>query len=70
MLRLINRENSWLKGFNRSNTDIVNDTNPYTQGVGLFYKEDFDSFGELLRRYWKSVFTRKREEENKGVKKN
>ncbi len=59
-----------VKGFNRSNTDIVNDTNPYTQGVGLFYKEDFDSFGELLRRYWKSVFTRKREEENKGVKKN
>ncbi|MBI5542218.1 MAG: translocation/assembly module TamB [Bacteroidia bacterium] len=52
-----------VKGFNRSNTDIINDTSPYTQGLGLFYKEDFDSFGELLRRYWKSVFTRKKEEE-------
>jgi hypothetical protein len=42
---------------------MINDTSPYTQGLGLFYKEDFDSFGELLRRYWKSVFTRKQEEE-------
>ncbi len=48
-----------VKGFNRSNTDILNDTGPYTQGLGLFYKEDFDSFGKLLQQYWKAVFTRK-----------
>ena len=50
-----------VKGFNRSNTDIINDTAPYTQGLGLFYREDFNSFGELLRRYWKGAFRKKDE---------
>lgn len=57
-----------VKGFNRSNTDIINDTAPYTQGLGLFYKEDFDSFSKLLQQYWKSVFTRKKEDEIKEKK--
>ncbi len=52
-----------VKGFNRSNTDIINDTAPYTQGLGLFYKEDFDSFNKLMQQYWKAVFTRKHEDE-------
>jgi len=52
-----------VKGFNRSNTDIINDTAPYTQGLGLFYKEDFNTFNELLRRYWRGVFVRKRNHE-------
>jgi hypothetical protein len=51
-----------VKGFNRSNTDIINDTAPYTQGLGLFYREDFDSIDELLQRYWRGMFRRKEEE--------
>ncbi len=42
-----------VKGFNRSNdnTQILNNGGPYTQGVGIFYKEDFENLAELLRRY-------------------
>jgi hypothetical protein len=40
-----------VKAFNRSNTfDIMNTNAPYTQGVGVFYRREFDSFGDLFRR--------------------
>jgi hypothetical protein len=40
-----------VKAFNRSNTyDIINTNSPYTQGVGLFYRKEFDSLSELFRR--------------------
>ena len=51
-----------VKGFNRSNNDIINDTSPYTQGLGVFYREDFNSFNELLKRYWKGILGKKEEE--------
>jgi hypothetical protein len=42
-----------LKGFNRSNdnTQIATTGGPYTQGVGLFYREEFESFNQLFKRY-------------------
>ncbi len=42
-----------LKGFNRSNdnSQITTAGGPYTQGVGFFYRMEFESFGELYRRY-------------------
>lgn len=51
-----------LKAFNRSNNNsLINNLNsPYTQGVGVFYREDFNSFGELLRRYRKILMGSKR----------
>jgi hypothetical protein len=46
-----------LKAFTRANDNLVRlDLSPYTQGVGLFYREDFNSFDELLNRYWNRVF--------------
>lgn len=40
-----------VKAFNRSNTfDIINTSSPYTQGIGLFYRKEFDDFRELFRR--------------------
>lgn len=40
-----------VKAFNRSNTfDIINTSSPYTQGIGLFYRREFDNFRELFRR--------------------
>ncbi len=40
-----------VKAFNRSNTfDIINTNAPYTQGVGLFYRREFDGLGDLFRR--------------------
>ncbi|MFO0479668.1 MAG: translocation/assembly module TamB domain-containing protein [Bacteroidota bacterium] len=42
-----------LKGFNRSNdnTQVLNSGGPFTQGVGVFYREEFENFRELYRRY-------------------
>ncbi|GAB4136397.1 MAG: translocation/assembly module TamB domain-containing protein [Bacteroidia bacterium] len=41
-----------LRAFNRSNDNtMLNATAPYTQGVGVFYREEFNSVGELLKRY-------------------
>lgn len=46
-----------VKGFNRSNdnTQITTTGGPYTQGIGLFYREEFDSFNELFKRYLSKI---------------
>ena len=42
-----------VKGFNRSVTNSLLQLNsPYTQGVGLFYREEFDTANELWRKYF------------------
>ncbi|MBS4013551.1 MAG: translocation/assembly module TamB [Bacteroidetes bacterium] len=44
-----------VKAFNRSNSsDVLNQNAPYTQGVGVFYRKEFDSFSELFKRSRKS----------------
>jgi hypothetical protein len=39
-----------LKAFNRSNDQLLYEQTPYTQGFGVFYKEEFNNFGDLFRR--------------------
>ena len=49
----INKDGKFrVKAFNQSNdyTTIANN-GPYKQGIGLFYREEFDTWGELIRRY-------------------
>ena len=49
-----------VKAFNRSNNSYFKQTSAQTQGVGLIYREDFDTYGEWLNHYWhpiQSVFT-------------
>ncbi len=42
-----------VSGFNRSvNNNLLQTVSPYTQGVGLFYREEFDNLNELWRRYF------------------
>ncbi len=49
-----------LRGFNRSNNNSLLQINsPYTQGAGLFYREEFSTFGELIDKYKRSIFTPK-----------
>jgi hypothetical protein len=46
-----------VRAFNRTNDlDLINNEAPYTQGLGVFYKREFDSFRDL---YWYKLFTRK-----------
>ena len=41
-----------IKAFNKANENtVVNTDAAYTQGVGVFYREEFDTIGELYRRY-------------------
>jgi hypothetical protein len=46
-----------LKAFNRSNDNLLFQTSPYTQGVGAFYREEFNSFGELFGRYRDAILS-------------
>ncbi|MCK5465449.1 MAG: translocation/assembly module TamB [Bacteroidales bacterium] len=59
-----------LKAYNRYNYDQLYKTAPYTQGVGFLYREDFDSFGELGRRYFGGSKKKKKNKENKNVSEN
>lgn len=59
------------KGFNRSNNSYFKQA-PNTQGIGIVYREDFDSFSELTKSYWQSlkrVFTKKEDDETEEEKK-
>ncbi|MBM3420600.1 MAG: hypothetical protein FJY11_05630 [Bacteroidetes bacterium] len=38
------------KFFNRSNDNLLYETSPYTQGIGIFFRHEFDSFRNLFRR--------------------
>ncbi len=40
-----------VKVFTRANDHLLYEYAPYTQGVGMFYREEFDTFGELARKY-------------------
>ncbi len=40
-----------VKAFNRSNNfDVLNTNSPYTQGIGVFYRREFDSLMDLWKR--------------------
>jgi hypothetical protein len=48
-----------LKAYNHSNNDIIYETAPYTQGVGFSFKEEYNSFEELMHKVG-SVFKKKK----------
>ena len=52
-LKLNKKGNVRLKAFQKVNEDIIYDDAPYTRGLGVFYTEDFNDFGELWRRWFK-----------------
>jgi hypothetical protein len=49
-----------VRAFNRANDELIRDRSPYTQGVGIFYMEEFNSFGELMNRYWAALTGKKK----------
>ena len=44
-----------IKAYNHSNDDQLYKSSQYTQGVGFVYREDFNTFGELGRRFWRTL---------------
>jgi hypothetical protein len=55
-VKLTNDGKLSLKAYNHSNDDQLYNTSQYTQGVGFIYREDFNTLGELIRRYWNAIF--------------
>lgn len=47
-----------LRAFNRTNYDLLEEA-PSTQGVGILYKEEFNTFSELLSHYWAALTGKK-----------
>jgi len=41
-----------IKAYTHSNDDYSYDSSPTTQGFGISYQEEFDTVGELLKKYW------------------
>ncbi len=48
-----------LKAYNHSNDNLLTEVSPYTQGVGVVFKEEFNSIGELWKRYLHAIFGKK-----------
>ena len=44
-----------VKAFNRSNDRLIYEYSPYTQGLGLFFREEFDTLGDLFKKYWQGI---------------
>ncbi|MBN2235966.1 MAG: translocation/assembly module TamB domain-containing protein, partial [Bacteroidales bacterium] len=54
-----------LKVFNRTNTLDVDNVSPYTQGVGVFYRKEFDLFKDLFIRKKKKEKIKKKADSDK-----
>lgn len=48
------------KAYTHSNNDVIYETSPTTQGVGISFQEEFNTFRELMRKYWEKLTRRKR----------
>jgi hypothetical protein len=55
------------KVFNRTNqrTESNSDQGLYTQGIGVFYRKEFNTVGELANDFWKTITLQKRKEKKK-----
>jgi hypothetical protein len=53
-------DNVSVLAFNRSRDELIAETAPYKQGVGVSYREEFDSFKQLMARYREALANRKK----------
>ncbi len=51
-LKIIESGKLRLKAFNRSNTNLDYEKGPFTRGVGVFFREEFNSVGDLWKKYF------------------
>jgi hypothetical protein len=49
-----------VKAFTRANDKFLYETAPYTNGIGIFYREEFNSWDELMSSYWNKIVNRKK----------
>ena len=58
-VKLTNNGKLQFKAYNHSNNNLIYETSPYTQGVGLSYRENYDSFQELWEKF-KRLFRKRK----------
>jgi hypothetical protein len=51
--------------FNRARDELLFDTDPYKQGVGISYREEFNNLNQLFMRYKEGIATRKKKRKKK-----
>lgn len=66
-VKLNNKGTVRAKAYTHSNNDLIYETSPTTQGVGLSFREEFNTFGELLRKYWSVITGEKRRQRKNAV---
>ncbi len=49
-VKLTNNGNLQFKAYNHSNNNIIYETSPYTQGIGLSYRHNYNTFNELWQK--------------------
>ena len=50
-----------VKAFTRPRTnEIPENETPYISGIGIFFREEFNSFGSLVNSYWDRIFKNKK----------
>ena len=52
-VKLVRSGKILFKVYNRSNNNLIYDTAPYTQGIGLSFKEEYNSIDELFKKFSK-----------------
>lgn len=50
-VKLTNNGKLQLKAYNHSNNNIIYETSPYKQGIGISYRENYDTFEELWQKF-------------------
>lgn len=60
-------ENVSVLAFNRARDELLFQTAPYKQGVGLSYREDFNSLKQLMKRYRDALANRKKRKNKKSA---
>jgi len=50
--------------FNRARDELIFETAPYKQGVGVSYREDFNTFRQLISRFGDALTNRKKKKRN------
>lgn len=54
-----------LKAYNHSNDDLLTEVSPYTQGLGVVYKVEFNNLEDLWKKTWASLFGNKNKKASK-----
>ncbi|HER09793.1 MAG TPA: translocation/assembly module TamB [Bacteroides sp.] len=57
-------DNISITAFNRARDELLFETAPYKQGVGISYREEFNNFRELIKRFMGGLINRKKKNKN------